>query len=291
MPSAAFTVAAVRRAGRPWPMTMVIGTLLVGLIVLVAILSLFWTPHAPAALNVRAWLVPPGTPGYLFGTDKLGKDVLTQIMVGARNTLYVSVISTLLSVILGVALGLTAAASGPRLRAFFNRGIDIGVAIPGLLVAMVLATVMEPGNTAAIIAIVAWFAPSTARVTLGPSLQILALDFVEAAHAYGRNRTFIMLRHVLPNIAPLLIVQTSIMFASAILVEATLSFIGVGAQPPIASWGRMLRDAQSLIDVAPFLMIFPGLAIVAAVLGFNLLGDGLRSYLDPKQHSLSAGER
>ncbi|WP_323012879.1 ABC transporter permease [Devosia sp.] len=279
----------VRRQRRPLPPTLVIGLLLVGLVLAMALVSLVWTPYDPARLNVRARLTPPGSEGFLLGTDKLGRDVLTQIMVGAQNTLFVSVVSSLLSLLIGVALGLAAAAARPRLRNVINRGIDIAAAIPGILVAMVLATTLSPGNTAAIIAIVAWFTPSTARVTLGPAQQALAQDYVEAAQAYGRSKGFIMFRHVLPNIAPVLIVQTSVMFASAILVEATLSFIGVGAQPPVASWGRILRDAQPLIDVAPSLMLYPGLAIIIAVLGFNLLGDGLRGWLDPKQGGHGTG--
>lgn len=278
-----------RAPRRKLPISLVIGIVLVGFILGMALLAFIWTPHDPVKLNVRARLAPPGTEGYLLGTDKLGRDVLTQIMVGAQNTLFVSVVSSLLSLVLGVGLGLAAAAATPGLRNVINRGIDIFAAIPGILIAMVLATTLSPGNTAAIVAIVAWFTPSTARVTLGPAQQVLTQDYVEAAHAYGRSKGFIMFRHVLPNIVPVLIVQTSVMFALAILVEATLSFIGVGAQPPIASWGRILRDAQPLIDVAPALMLYPGLAIVIAVLGFNLLGDGLRTWLDPKQGNHSAG--
>jgi peptide/nickel transport system permease protein len=242
-----------------------------------------WTPYDQAKLNVRARLVPPGTEGYFLGTDKLGRDVVTQLMAGARNSLYVSIVATVIALTLGTALGLLAAAARPRWQSIITRAVDIGVAIPGVLVALVIATALEPGNTASIVAIIIWFIPVAARVTIGPAKQILALDFVEAAQAYGRGRAFIMINHVLPNISSILIVQASVMFASGILAEAALSFIGIGAQPPTASWGRLLKDAQPLIDVAPSLMVFPGAAIMIAVLGFNLLGDGLRSYFDPRQ--------
>jgi peptide/nickel transport system permease protein len=209
--------------------------------------------------------------------------MLTQIIVGARTSLYVSIVATLVALVVGTAIGLaTAAASGAR-QSVMSRAVDVGVAIPGILIALVIATALEPGNTASIIAIVIWFIPIAARVTIGPARQILALDYVEAAYAYGRSRTYVLFRHVLPNISPILIVQASIMFASGILAEAALSFLGIGAQPPTASWGRLLKEAQPMIDVAPGLMVFPGAAIMVAVLGFNILGDGLRAWLDPRQ--------
>lgn len=274
---------------RPWPLVLTLGLALVGLVVGVAILSFVWTPDDPARLNVRARLLPAGSEGYPLGTDKLGRDVLTQIIVGARNSLYVSIVATLFSLLVGASLGLATAAAGPRWQSLVTRVVDVGVAIPGILVALVIATALEPSNTASIVAIIAWFIPLAARVTIGPARQVLALDFVEAAFAYGRGRLFVLVSHVLPNIASTLIVQASVMFAAGILAEAALSFIGIGAQPPTASWGRLLKEAQPLIDVAPTLMFFPGLAIMIAVLGFNLLGDGLRSYLDPKQTAVWGG--
>lgn len=272
-----------RRTARRLPTTLVIGGALVALVVGVALLSFVWTPHDPGQLNIRTRLAPPGTEGFPLGTDRLGRDMLTQIMVGARNSLYVSIVATLIALLVGMAIGLWTAAAGPRWQSIMTRFVDVGVAIPGILVALVIATALEPGNTASIIAIIIWFIPLAARVTIGPAKQVLALDFVEAAQAYGRGRAFILVNHVLPNISSILIVQASVMFASGILAEAALSFLGIGAQPPTASWGRILKEAQPMIDTAPFLMVFPGAAIMIAVLGFNLLGDGLRSYLDPRQ--------
>jgi len=273
----------------PWPAALVLGAILVGIVLAVAILSFIWTPYDPAQLNVRARLLPAGSEGYPLGTDKLGRDVLTQIIVGARNSLYVSIIATFVALLVGASIGLATAVTGPRWQSVITRVVDVGVAIPGILVALVIATALEPGNAASIAAIIAWFIPLAARVTIGPARQVLALDFVEAAFAYGRGRLFVLVRHVLPNISSTLIVQASVMFAAGILAEAALSFIGIGAQPPTASWGRLLKEAQPLIDVAPSLMVFPGLAIMIAVLGFNLLGDGLRTYLDPRQTIVEGG--
>lgn len=268
---------------RKLPLPLFVGGFLVGSFILVALISFLWTPHDPEAIVVADRLQPPGSPGYLFGTDKFGRDVVSQLMVGARNSLFVSLLSTTVAIILGGLLGLLTAGAGPRWRNILSRLIDVGVALPGILVALVLATSTGPGNRAAIIAIIVWFIPIVARVTIGPARQILALDFVEAAYAYGRSKWYVLLHHVTPNIGPLLIVLGSVMFAAAILIEAALAFLGVGAQPPTASWGRLLQESQPLLEAAPTLMFFPGVAIVLTVLGFNLLGDGLRTILDPQQ--------
>lgn len=274
----------VRRL-RGLPVSLVVGAFLVALFIGIGLLSLVWTPYDPEGLNVSQRLFPPGTDGHLMGTDRLGRDVLTQVMTGARNSLLVSVVSTIVALIPGVMIGLAAAGSSRAWSEILSRLSDVGVALPGILVALVLATVLGPGNQAAIIAIIVWFVPVVARVTIGPAKQVMSREFVEAAFSYGRSRWYVRLRHVLPNIAPLIIVQASVMFAAAILIEAALSYLGAGAQRPTPSWGRLLNEAQPLIDIAPTLMIFPGTAIMIAVLGFNLLGDGLRTILDPQQEA------
>lgn len=265
------------------PITLILGITLVGIVVVMALVSVFWTPYDPSALSIPDRYLPVGSPGYLLGTTRLGRDVVTQIMAGARTALLVSILSTTAAVGLGTVWGLAAAGARPRAQRVLTQATDVGVALPGILIALVLATALGAGNTAAVIAIVGWFVPIVARVTIGPAKQILALDYVEAAFAYGRTKWYVLRRHVLPNVAPVLIVQASLMFAAAILIESTLSFLGVGAQPPTASWGRMLKESQTVLDFAPSLMVIPGLAIMGAVLGFNLLGDGLRTVLDPKQ--------
>jgi peptide/nickel transport system permease protein len=272
---------------RRGPLPLLIGGFLVGLVVVTALVSFVWTPHDPTDVVVNDRLQPPGSPGYLFGTDKLGRDVVTQLMVGARTSLVVSLLSTSIALVIGAVLGLFIAGLGPAWRSALSRLIDVGVALPGILVALVLATAMGPGSRAAIVAIIIWFVPTVARVTIGPARQILALDFVEAAYSYGRSRWYVLARHVAPNVAPLLVVLGSVMFAAAILTEAALAFLGVGAQPPTSSWGRLLQESQPLLEAAPALMFFPGVAIMLAVLGFNLLGDGLRIVLDPQQESRS----
>lgn len=272
---------------RRLPLPLLVGSFLVGSFLAVAFISFIWTPHDPLKLVVPDRLLPVGSPGYLFGTDKFGRDVLSQLMVGARNSLFVSLLSTSVAVVVGGLLGLLTAGAGARWRNVLSRLVDVGVALPGILIALVLATSTGPGNQAAIIAIIFWFIPIAARVTIGPARQILALDYVEAAYAYGRSKWYVLLRHVTPNIGPLLIVLASVMFAAAILIEAALAFLGIGAQPPTASWGRLLQESQPLLEAAPALMFFPGVAIVLTVLGFNLLGDGLRTILDPQQASRS----
>jgi len=268
---------------RKLPITLYLGGTLVSLFILVALVSFIWTPYPANKLNLTNRLAPPGTPGFLFGTDRAGRDVVTELMLGARNSLYVSVVSTIVAMFLGSLIGLSIAGSRRVLQGPFTRLVDAGLALPGILTALVLAAKLGPGNTTATLAIITWQVPVAARVTIGPARQILALDYVEAAYGYGRTKAYVLRRHVLPNISPLLIVLGSVMFAAAILIEAALAFLSVGVQPPTSSWGRFLNETQSLLEAAPYLMFFPGVAIVLTALGFNLLGDGLRTVLDPQQ--------
>jgi peptide/nickel transport system permease protein len=268
---------------RRLPLSLYLGGALVSAFVFVALISFVWTPYPPNQLNMSNRLAPPGTPGFLLGTDRAGRDVTTEIMLGARNSLYVSVVSTIVAMVVGTAIGLAVAGANRTLQGPLTRLVDAGLALPGILIALVLAAKLGPGSTTAIFAIIIWQIPVAARVTIGPARQVLALDFVEAAYGYGRRRPLILVRHVLPNISPLLIVLGSVMFAAAILIEAALAFLGVGVQPPTSSWGRFLNETQPLLEAAPYLMFVPGLAIVLTALGFNLLGDGLRTVLDPQQ--------
>ena len=262
---------------------MYLGGTLVSLFIFVAFLSFVWTPHPANKLNLANRLAPPGTSGFFLGTDRAGRDVITELMLGARNSLYVSVVSTIVAMSVGATIGLTIAGSKRALQGPLTRLVDAGLALPGILTALVLAAKLGSGNTTATLAIITWQIPVAARVTIGPARQILALDYVEAAYSYGRKKSYVLRRHVLPNISPLLIVLGSVMFAASILIEAALAFLGVGVQPPTSSWGRFLNETQSLLEAAPYLMFFPGIAIVLTALGFNLLGDGLRTVLDPQQ--------
>lgn len=270
-----------RRARSANNIAAVLGCGLVGLFIAVGLVSIVWTPYNAEFVDVSSRLVGPSL-AHPFGTDQLGRDILSQVMVGAQNTLLVGVIATAASLVPGLILGLVAAGYWSWLDQVILRLSDIALALPAILVALILATVIGPGNATAIAAIAAWFIPTVARVIRAPAKQILTKDFVVAAHAYGRPQRFILWRHVLPNLASIVIVQASMMFALAILVEAALAYLGVGAQRPTPSWGRMLNESQAFAAQAPYMAIFPGVAIMLAVLGFNLLGDALRTFTDPR---------
>lgn len=264
------------------PLQVTLGAIFAGLVVGIVLLSFVWTPWDPEFYDVSNRLNGPSA-AHWFGTDHLGRDLLTVTMLGGRTSLSITLISTAIGASFGVLLALGAAGAPPVLAAGLSRLADIGIALPSILIALVLATALGPGSGSMIIAISVWFVPVTARVLIGPARQVLALDFIEAARSQGRRQVYILLKHVTPNIAPLLIVQTSIMFGAGILIESSLSFLGVGVQPPTPSWGRILNEAQPLLSVAPHYLLLPGSVIVVAILGFNLLGDGLRVWLDPQQ--------
>jgi peptide/nickel transport system permease protein len=246
----------------------------------VALLSLAWTPLPPSRLEIIYKLQPPFAHGAL-GTDQLGRDVLSMLMVGCWNSLSSAVCAVAIGGTIGSACGLAAAA----LRGFFQslvmRACDIVFALPPILSAMILGAFLGTGRLTAIIAIAVFMIPVFARVALTSAEQAWSRDYVMAARALGSSHLEITLRHVLPNILSQIIVQASIQLGLAILTEAGLSFLSLGAPPPAPTWGRMLADAQTYLGLAPWLAILPGLAIALSVLGFNLLGDGLRDLLDP----------
>lgn len=264
------------------PLQVVLGGILAGFVVGAVLLSFVWTPWDPTFSDVSNRLTDPSS-AHWFGTDHLGRDLLTVTMLGGRTSLSITLISTAIGAIFGVLLALGAAGAPPAVAASLARLADIGIALPSILIALVLATALGPGSGSMIIAISVWFVPVTARVLIGPARQVLSFDFIEASRSQGRGQFFILLRHITPNIAPLIIVQISIMFGAGVLIESSLSFLGVGVQPPTPSWGRILNEAQPLLSVAPHYLLLPGAVIVAAILGFNLLGDGLRVWLDPQQ--------
>ncbi|MGA0602018.1 ABC transporter permease [Caulobacter sp. KR2-114] len=260
---------------------LVLGLTLTGLFLASVLLSLVWTPYDVAQVDVAHRLLAPSW-AHPFGTDHFGRDVLSMIIAGARNSLLVSVVAVGMGLSVGAPLGLWAAARGGWIEELVMRGADLVFALPALLLAILFTAVLGPGALNAIIAIGVFNVPVFARVTRGGALSLWTQDFVLAARMAGLGRAAISLRHILPNIAGLLIVQATIQFSVAVLAEAGLSYVGLGAQPPTPSWGRMLNDAQTMIGFAPWLAIFPGLAIALTVLGLNLLGDGLRDALDPR---------
>lgn len=266
---------------RPLPANFMIGAVLVALVVGIAALSLVWTPHDPTVLNIRAKFGDPSSANWL-GTDQLGRDIVSQLMAAARNSMTVALVAVLLGGSVGVALGLLASAVGGWVEDGVMRLADLGFAFPALLFAIMLAAVFGPSLTNAVLAIAFINIPIFARVARASANQIWTREYVLAARAAGMNKAAITRDHILPNIAAPVIVQATIEFAVAILAEAALSYLGLGAQPPASSWGRMLSEAQTLMYLAPELAIYPGLCIVVAVLGFGLLGDGLRDITDPR---------
>jgi peptide/nickel transport system permease protein len=240
----------------------------------IAVIGLFWTPHDPIAIEIALRLEGPSL-RHWFGTDQLGRDVLSMIMAGARNTVGVALLSVLIGAAAGIPLGLTAAARRGVAEELIMRGNDLIFAFPALLLAILMTAVLGPGAANAVIAIGIFNVPVFARVVRGGALNLWSRDYTLAARVAGKGRARISLEHILPNLGTLLAVQATIQFSLGVIAEAGLSYVGLGAQPPTPSWGRMLNEAQSLTALDPALALFPGGAVVLLVLGLNLLGDGL----------------
>jgi peptide/nickel transport system permease protein len=260
---------------------IVVGGAIVGGIVAMALLSFVWTPYDPTLVDPAVRLAPSSA-AHWFGTDKFGRDVLSQILVGSRTTLLVGLVSVGVAAVLGVPLGLLAATAPRRVGELLMRANDLLLAFPALLLAIMFSAVYGSSTVTAMIAIGISTVPSFARVVRAGALQVLRTEYVLAARMAGRGAASIAVRHTLPNVASLVIVQASVSFAIAVLAEAALSFLGFGTPPPTPSWGRMLQESQELLFVDPVLAVWPGVAIAVAVLGFNLLGDGLRDRFDPR---------
>lgn len=261
---------------------LVIGFVLTALFVGAALISYVWTPFDVEALNIPNKLKTP-TLIHWFGTDHFGRDIFSMIMVGARTSIAVALIAVGIGILLGVPLGLAAAAKrGGWVDEIIMRGNDLVFAFPALLIAIMITAVFGPSAVNAIIAIGIFNIPVFARLSRGAALSLWTRDYVLSARVAGKGALRISVEHILPNITNLLIVQGTIQFSLGILAEAGLSYVGLGAQPPIPSWGRMLADSQTLITLAPHMALFPGFAILLTVLGLNLMGDGLRDLFDPK---------
>lgn len=257
------------------------GAAVVVLYALLALASLTPLFDGALALDVAARLAPPSA-HHWFGTDPLGRDVFAMVAVGARTSLAVAVGAVLLGMLLGTPLGLVAAARGGLADEFIARGNDVVFAFPALLLAVLLSAALGPGALTAVIAIGVFNVPVFTRLVRGSAQALMTRDFVLAARVAGRGPLAIAFVHLLPNLAGLLLVQAAIQLSLGIAAEAGLSYVGLGAQPPAPSWGRMLNDAQTLVGVAPWLAWFPGLALALAVLALGLLGDGLARALDPR---------
>ena len=245
-----------------------------------AILAPALAPHPPDDQNFELIEAPPSRQA-LFGTDRFGRDVLSRVIYGSRISLYVAVTSIGVSMLAGGALGLTAGYLGGAWDNGINRVLDIFFSIPGLLLAVGIAAMRGPGVNSAVIAIAIVYTPIFARVMRGPVLAEREKEYVEAVRALGATRWTAALKHVLPNVLSPFVVQGTVAFSQAILIEASLSYLGLSAQPPTPSWGNMLNEGRTYLETAPWISVFPGVAIMVAVLAFNLIGDGLRDVLDP----------
>lgn len=260
-----------------------VGLLLVSFYLLVGLIGAFgWTPFPPNENHNRDRLKAPSET-YVMGTDLLGRDLASRIMVGAAYSLRVALLSVAVASVLGTAIGTLSGYIGGLFDNIVMRIMDVFFALPALLLALVIVSVFGPGINTTVMAIAIVYTPIFARVARGPVLTVKAMEYITAARCLGVSDVRIVLRHILPNTLPPLIVQVSLALSWALLTEAGLSFLGLGVQPPAPSWGVMLSESRGIAEMAPWLMLFPALAIMLGVLGFNLLGDGLRDILDPRQ--------
>jgi peptide/nickel transport system permease protein len=273
-----------RRLRRTFRNTVVVvGAVSALFIVAMAAFANFLAPHAPDEQNFDLVETRPSGQAFL-GTDRFGRDVLSRVIYGSRISLYVALVSTGVAMLVGGGLGLTAGYLGGAWDNLINRVMDVFFSIPGLLLAVGIAAMRGPGINSAVIAISIVYTPLFVRIMRGPVLAEREREYVEAVRALGASRWVVALKHILPNVISPFIVQGTVAFSQAILIEASLSYLGLSAQPPTPSWGNMLNEGRTYLETAPWISVFPGIAIMVAVLAFNLIGDGLRDVLDPKTH-------
>ena len=281
------------RGERPWRRTMrrlvkrraaLVGLVVVVFFIMLSTLAPIVSPYDPLATSWAMVRKPPSMV-HLFGTDEIGRDILARIIWGGRASLMAGIVSVSLALVIGVPIGLLTGYAGGIVDGTIMRLIDAMLAIPFLILAIALAAFLGPNLTNAMIAIGVSQMPVFVRLTRGQVLSVKHEDYIEAARAVGNPDRRIVLRHILPNIIPPLLVQATLAIAAAIIAEASLSFLGLGQQPPNPSWGSMLNTAKNFIQQAPWMAIWPGLAIFGLVLSLNLFGDGLRDALDPKADS------
>ena len=261
--------------------SFVLGSALSLCLALAALVSLVWSPYPPAEIDIPHKLHGPSATHWL-GTDGLGRDIASQLLVGSQNSIVVGIVAVGIGLAAGIVLGCLASARRGWVEELVMRAADFTFAFPALLSAIMLGAIYGPGLLTGIVAIGIFNIPVFARITRGAANAVWAREYVLAARAAGFGAWRITTRHVLPNIMSVLIVQATTSFATAILAEAALSYLGLGTQPPQPSWGRMLSEAQTMLFQAPMLAVYPGVAIALSVLGLNLMGDGLRDLLDPR---------
>ncbi len=257
------------------------GLVIVGFLMVMAILSPLLAPADPARQTLEDKRMPPGFK-YKLGADEFGRDIASRLIYGSRVALVIGLVSVLIALLLGTALGTAAGYLGGGVDEVIMRAMDVLLAFPYLLLAIAIVSALGPGLANTILAVGIWATPAFARVVRGSVISVKELEYVQAARAIGASTFRIVVRHVLPNCISVVVVYSALYMASAILLEAALSFLGLGIQPPTPSWGLMVSTGRDYLVIAPHIATFPGLAIAFAVLGFNLLGDGLRDALDPK---------
>ena len=267
---------------RTVPLNLAVGVVLVGVVVASALVSFVWLPSDPNAMDFTAQLSEPSA-AHPLGTDHLGRDLLSRVLVGSRGALLVGFVAVGIALTLGCLVGAVAGFVGGLFDDVLMRLIDVLYAFPPILLALLFAAIYNPGTLTAMSAIGIATAPVFARLLRASVLELKNRDFVEAGRALGATQGRLLLRHVLPNALSPIIVQASLSLAVAVLAEAALSFLGLGTPPRTPSWGNMLREAQGFLALSPYPVLVPGLAIVMTVLGWSLLGDGLRDLRDPRK--------
>ena len=261
----------------------ILGLAIIALYALVIIVAMFWLPFNPVAMDPGNMLQPPSLKtGHVFGTDEFGRDILSRIMQGCSVSLIISLSATAVGAVIGTFMGTWAGFLGGRWDHWIMRFADVLFSFPSLLLAIFIMGVLGEKTYNVVFAIGIVYIPQFARISRGAILSLKGSEFVRAAFSNGAKRGYVLRKHLLPNIMMPLIVQISLSLSVAILLESALSFLGLGVQPPYPSWGNMLASARKFMVLAPWTAIYPGLAIVFLVLGFNLLGDGLRDILDPR---------
>lgn len=270
--------------GRRRSINLLVGAVLFGAIALVALVSLAWTPFPPEDTG-GGRLLPPG-PEHWAGTDRLGRDLFSQLMIGARLAMLVGIGSVVIAAVVGVVVGLVAAVAGRAVDDAVSSLLDIAIAFPTLLLAMLIVAWRGASVESAILAIGLAGSAVIARLTRVSAVRVLGQDFVTAARTSGTGVGGIVFRHVLPNVWPTLIVPLALQFGGAVIAEASLSYLGLGSPPPNASWGRMLQEAQSTVTASPTAALLPGILLVVTIIGVNLLADGVRDIADPASRSI-----
>lgn len=261
--------------------TALVGSVIAIIVIILAILAPWLSPHDPLKQNVYHRLTPPER-AHLLGTDSFGRDILSRIIWGARVSLMVGILSVVIGMVIGTAMGVVAGYSGGMVEGIIMRSVDVLMSFPNLIMGLLVMAILGSGLTKLIIAIGIVMAPRFARLAYGPTLAIKEKDFVDAARALGVSGTRIMAQHLLPNIFGEVLVMATLWVGTAIRIEANLSFIGLGVAPPTPTWGNMIRNGVEWLTNAPWLSLFPGLAILITILSFNMMGDGIRDITDPK---------